>query len=58
MAQEIFEVVPHRHSLTTRALRLATFRIGLVSLGAGGYFLLCQFHLDREGRDWAIAAVH
>ncbi|MFW9265640.1 PAS domain-containing protein [Pseudomonas sp. NR3] len=35
MAQEIPEVVPHRHSLTTRALRLATFRIGLVSLGAG-----------------------
>ncbi|MBB6155477.1 PAS domain S-box-containing protein [Pseudomonas sp. JAI115] len=35
MTQEIPEVVPHRHSLTTRALRLATLRIGLVSLGAG-----------------------
>ncbi|WP_454835437.1 PAS domain-containing protein [Pseudomonas lini] len=35
MARETPGVVSHRHSLTTRALRLATLRIGLVSLGAG-----------------------
>lgn len=35
MVQENHRDVSHKHSLTTRALRLAISRIGLVSLGAG-----------------------
>ncbi|MGF6400260.1 PAS domain S-box-containing protein [Pseudomonas frederiksbergensis] len=49
MVQEIPEVIPHKHSLTTRALRLATFRIGLVSLGAGAIsYYVNSTSIERE----------
>ena len=35
MVRDNPNVVSHKHSLTTRALRLAVIRIGLVSLAAG-----------------------
>ncbi|MGX9566242.1 diguanylate cyclase [Pseudomonas sp. CFBP 5748] len=35
MVRDNSSAVAHKHSLTTRALRLAVLRIGLVSLGAG-----------------------
>ena len=49
MVQEDPSVVSHKHSLTTRALRLAVIRIGLVSLGAGAVsYYVNSSSIERE----------
>lgn len=49
MVRENPSVVSHKHSLTTRALRLAVIRIGLVSLGAGAVsYYVNSSSIERE----------
>lgn len=49
MVQESPEVVSRKNSLTTRALRLAIFRIGLVSLSAGAIsYYVNSTSIERE----------
>ncbi|WP_260956172.1 sensor domain-containing diguanylate cyclase [Pseudomonas citri] len=49
MVRENPKVVSHKHSLTTRALRLAILRIGLVSLSAGAIsYYVNSTSIERE----------